>query len=328
MKLVTFQVGTPLGAFNRTGALAGGGIIDLNAGYTLLLARNEGAAKVVERAAVLVPPDMLDFLDGEDAAMNAARATVAFVEGEIERGATLKGYRGETIIYAAQAVKLLAPIPRPRSIRECSVFPGHLWKNRQIPEPYLKMPIYWKGNPAAVIGPDEPALWPSFEQDRMDYELEFACVIGKKGRNVPREKAMGHVVGFTIFNDISARTMQRDEMSINLGPSKGKDTCNIFGPCIATVDEFTYPYELPAIVRINGKVVSESNTKHMLHKWDAIVAHAALDETIYPGDIITSGTVQDTETEKLKPGDLIELELGGIGVLRNRIMKEGPDFKY
>lgn len=102
-------------------------------------------------------------------------------------------------------------------------------------------------------------------------------VIGKKGRNVPKDRAVHYIAGFTVFNDISALKMQGDdEMSINLGPSKGKDFCNIFGPCIATEDEFTHPYELPALVRINGELVAESNTKHMLHKWDAIVAHASL----------------------------------------------------
>lgn len=235
---------------------------------------------------------------------------------------------------------LLAPLPRPVQMRDCMCFEEHLVGSSQAAmrlqgrtepsERSLKMheifklrPIYYKANRMAVTGPDTDVHWPAYSQ-LMDYELEMGCVIGKSGRNIPREGARAHIFGFTIFNDFSARDTQGPEMESGLGPSKSKDfdRANALGPWIVTIDEF-YPDNAAMTVRVNGEVRSVGNCSSMTVKFEDLIAFISTSETLHAGEILGSGTVGGgcgLEAGKLlADGDVIELEIEGIGVLRNRV---------
>ena len=186
------------------------------------------------------------------------------------------------------------------------------------------MPVYYKGNHQSIIGPDEDVLWPSFTE-KFDYELEVAIIIGKKGRNIPEAKARDYIAGYTIMNDFSARDIQRKEMRVRLGPAKGKDFATAIGPVLVTLDEIGDPYNLKMTARINGELWSDGNSGSIYHSFEKMIAFASLEETLYPGDLIGSGTVGTgcgLELDRwVRPGDMIELEIEKIGVLRSRVMK-------
>jgi 2-keto-4-pentenoate hydratase/2-oxohepta-3-ene-1,7-dioic acid hydratase in catechol pathway len=184
-----------------------------------------------------------------------------------------------------------------------------------------------------VVGHDAEVHWPAYSRI-IDYELEIGLVIGRGGKNIAKKDALSHVFGYTIFNDFSARDEQYIEMQGQLGPSKGKDfdTGNSFGPYITTADELGDPQNLRMQARVNGETWSDGNSRSMQHGFADIVAYASVEETIYPGEILGSGTVGGGCGNELgrfmKHGDVIELEVSGIGVLRNRIVaphvKEQP----
>jgi 2-keto-4-pentenoate hydratase/2-oxohepta-3-ene-1,7-dioic acid hydratase in catechol pathway len=258
----------------------------------------------------------------------------------IEAGAKNLSF-GKTFELAA--VALLAPIPRPPRIRDFLCFELHVRQSRanrylfgmgaervdpakiEIAKVWYDRPVYYKGNPFSVVGHDAEVHWPSYSRT-IDYELEIGLVIGKGGRNVSKESALEHVFGYTIFNDFSARDEQYSEMQGQLGPAKGKDfdTGNAMGPWITTADEIGDPQALSMKARVNGETWSDGSSSTMHHKFRDIVAYASVEETLYPGEILGSGTVGGgcgNELGKfMKHGDVIELEVGGIGVLRNRIV--------
>jgi 2-keto-4-pentenoate hydratase/2-oxohepta-3-ene-1,7-dioic acid hydratase in catechol pathway len=236
------------------------------------------------------------------------------------------------------AVRILAPIPVPRQIRDCLVFEEHLTNSLKrtsertgrpsppIPEVWYEQPVYYKSNRFSVVGHETDVQWPAYSQ-WMDYECELACVIGRKGKDISTESALDHIFGFTIFNDFSARDAQYREMDGRLGPAKGKDfdTGNVFGPWIVTRDELGDPHRLKMEARVNGKRMGGGSSQAMHHSFGAILAHISASETIYPGEIICSGTVGtgcgNEVGYKLQPGDVVELEIERIGVLRNRIVR-------
>lgn len=242
-----------------------------------------------------------------------------------------------------KAVKLLAPIPRPPRIRDFLCFELHVRQSRanrylfgmgterldpgkiEIAKVWYERPVYYKGNPSSVVGHDAEVHWPSYSRI-IDYELEIGLVMGRGGKNLSKANALEHVFGYTIFNDFSARDEQYIEMQGQLGPAKGKDfdTGNAFGPWITTADEIGDPQGLEMIARVNGEIWSHGSSGTMKHTFADIVAYASLEETIYPGEILGSGTVGGGCGNELgrfmKHGDLIELEVGKIGVLRNRIV--------
>ena len=237
-------------------------------------------------------------------------------------------------------VQLLAPIPLPASIRDCSVFEEHL-KNAskfmrgpggapiEIPEVWYRQPPYYKGNRFSVIGHGDEIIWPP-TCERLDYELEIAIVIGRSGRNIPKAEAHKHIFGYMIFNDMSARDFQALDMQGRLGPAKGKDfdTGNVMGPWLVTADEVSNPYDLTMGAKLNGEYVGGGSTGTMHHKWDDIIAFISRDETLHPGEVIGSGTVGGgtllEHGRTLSPDDVIEFEITGLGVLRNRVVKPAP----
>lgn len=237
---------------------------------------------------------------------------------------------------AAAEARLLPPLPEPPQIRDYGCFPDHFRNARArrdgvapgqvvLPPILLERPLYYLVNRLGLSGPDDDIAWPAYSHVR-DYELEFACILGRGGRDIARSEADAHIFGFTIFNDFSARDTQAEEMTSGLGMSKGKDFDggNSFGPWIVTVDEIGDPYALTMVARINGEKVSHGNTATMHHRFADMIAFTSAATTLRAGEVLCSGTVATgcgLETGRfLEPGDVIELEVGGIGVLRNRVV--------
>ena len=242
-----------------------------------------------------------------------------------------------------KSVKLLAPIPRPPRLRDFLCFELHVRQSRanrylfgmgterldpakvEIAKVWYERPVYYKGNTFSVVGHDADVRWPSYSRI-IDYELEIGLVIGRGGKNVAKADAMSHVFGYTVFNDFSARDEQYIEMQGQLGPAKGKDfdTGNALGPWITTADELGDPQNLRMQARVNGETWSDGWSRDMKHGFADIVSYASLEETLHPGEILGSGTVGggcgNEQGRFLKHGDTIELEISGIGVLRNRIV--------
>jgi 2-keto-4-pentenoate hydratase/2-oxohepta-3-ene-1,7-dioic acid hydratase in catechol pathway len=243
-------------------------------------------------------------------------------------------------------VRLLAPLPVPPQLRDCSVSARHLsdaplgmlrlkaaldgvtvgaMPEPHVPDVYRAQPIWYISNRFSVVGHDAVVRWPAYSRV-MDFELEVAIVIGKGGTDIPADKAHDHIFGYTIMNDFSARDQQRREMEGGLGPTKGKsfDTGNAIGPWIVTADEIADPYALEVAVRVNGEEWVRTTTAGMLHSYDQIVAFISRNETLHPGEIIAGGTVGGCcglEMGRfLADGSTIELDVAGIGVLRNKVV--------
>jgi 2-keto-4-pentenoate hydratase/2-oxohepta-3-ene-1,7-dioic acid hydratase in catechol pathway len=332
MKLVTFQVKTPIGLFNRIGCLSSNLIIDLNSAYASHLHYERSEEDIYALANASIPSDMVQFLHLGSTSNEASKKGKEFVERELKRNEQLVGPKSEQITYRREDIRLLAPVPRPKSIRDFMGFEKHLEtalkkRDKKIPKVWYEIPIYHKGNPNTVAGPDDPILWPSYTE-KLDYELELGMYIGKKGTNISKKKAAEYIAGYTIFDDISARDRQMAEMEVSMGPAKGKDfnNSNIMGPCLVTTDELHSKIEnLKMIARINGEITCEGNSGDMYWKWEDMIEYCSQDETLYPGEFFGSGTVGGgcgAELDRwVKPGDTVELEIEGIGILKNEIIR-------
>lgn len=200
------------------------------------------------------------------------------------------------------------------------------------PPIHAQIPVYYKGNRFSTSGHGDDIHWPAYSQ-LMDFELELACVIGVGGRDIPRERAAEHIFGFTILNDFSARDTQGLEMQGGLGPAKGKDFdgANAFGPCIVTADEIGDPYALRMQARINGETWCDASSATFHWRFEDVIARVSEGETLRPGEIIGSGTVGNgcglEHLRFLADGDIVELEIEKIGVLRNRVVRAGTGEK-
>jgi 2-keto-4-pentenoate hydratase/2-oxohepta-3-ene-1,7-dioic acid hydratase in catechol pathway len=231
----------------------------------------------------------------------------------------------------AEGARLLAPL-RPRTLRDFLAFEGHLvnaYKNlgREIPSEWYEVPAYYKGIPDTVVGPDTVVPWPAYS-DELDHELELAAIIGTTVKDVAVADAADAIFGYTIWNDLSARDVQRREGPIGMGPGKAKDWdgSNVLGPCILTADEFD-PSDARMRVRVNGELWGEDSSAHMHHTFPAMIAYAARSQTLRPGEVFGSGTAAGGSGlelgRRLQEGDVVELEVEGIGVLRNTIGRKG-----
>jgi 2-keto-4-pentenoate hydratase/2-oxohepta-3-ene-1,7-dioic acid hydratase in catechol pathway len=328
MKLVSFDVQTPVGPLRRIGALASDDrIVDLQSAYDEKL-RDSGltdaAASRVSTA--LLPGDMTAFIEGGPVSLDAAREALNW---GITRAEGSPDNR-QVLIYSASETKLLAPVPRPPLLRDFMAFETHLRQiypkmGRTIPDEWYKIPVYYKGNPGSIAGQGDRIPIPSYAET-LDYEFEMAFVIGKGGINIPPERAMEHVLGFMIYNDFSARQIQSREMEVGLGPAKGKDFIfgHVFGPALVTLDEIPDVYDLDMKFTINGELAGEANSGSIHWKFEQMIAHASTDEQLRPGEIFGTGTVgggAGTETGRfLTSGDVIELTVTGLGTLSNSIV--------
>ncbi|MBB4631074.1 fumarylacetoacetate hydrolase family protein [Sphingosinicella soli] len=320
MKIATFEIEGQA----RTGALtADGALLDL------------AAASGAARAPLFAT--MLSIIENEEAALDVAAGLLAADRGDH--------------LHALDAVRLLAPLPVPNSIRDFANFELHTLQALEasmrtraasqpdpeaayasykasgaynLPPIWYERPFYFKGNRMTCSGHGATIRWPRFT-NTMDYEVECAAIIGRRGVDIAVEDARAHIFGYTIYNDFSARDEQVRDQQFRMGPSKGKDfdTGNAFGPWIVTRDEFSDPGSAKMESRINGDVQGRGRLGDMQHSFEQIIAFVSRDETLYPGDVLGSGTMGNGcgfETGRyLEPGDVIELTVEGIGTLTNII---------
>jgi fumarylacetoacetate (FAA) hydrolase len=231
------------------------------------------------------------------------------------------------------------PLPPVASIRDFYSFEQHVrtalkLRGLDMKPEWYEVPVFYFSNPAGVVGPDEP-VWAPRGSHALDFELELACVIGQECRDVPADdRALEAVAGFTIMNDWSARDLQRKEMAVGLGPSKGKDFATSLGPALVTFDELQDHYRdgrlhLAMTASINGRVVSRGNAGSMYWTWPQLIAHASRDTRLRPGDVLGSGTVgtgcileltPEAVGGWLKPGDVVALEVEQLGTLQNPVV--------
>jgi len=253
------------------------------------------------------------------------RAAPGRIEGErvVELGAaTLSNWLGsggeDVAEHDLAAVRLLAPIPRPPSVRDFYAFEQHVASARatrglEVPPDWYGQPVFYFSNPAAIYGPEDEIPFPP-ASSAWDYELEAAAVVGADGR----------IAGYTILNDWSARDLQRAEMTVGLGPAKGKDFATSLGPVLVTPDELG-DLRLEMTARVNGEERSRGNLGSIHWTFEELAAHAAENTRLVPGDVLGSGTVgtgcilEHGDGRWLGPGDEVELEIEAIGVLRNRV---------
>jgi len=249
------------------------------------------------------------------------------------------------------SITILPPIPKPTSFRDAYAFREHVAtarKNRgaEMIQEFDQFPVFYFSNHNSMLGDkEEIKIMPDHFQN-LDYELEFAIVIGKGGKNILSKNADKHIAGFCILNDLSARKLQMEEMKLNLGPAKGKDFANVLGPYLVTPDEledqtidtpFGKKYNLQMKCYVNGKLLSQGNAKDMNWTFAEIIERASYGAELFPGDVIGSGTVGtgcllelngsskalDASYKEiwLKDGDEIEMQIQGLGKITNKISK-------
>lgn len=325
MKLVTYE----RNGEQRVGALTDGDrkIIDLNGAHEAAYGKPNAFYR-----------SMQDMIEGGNAALEMAYDLLK---------------KAAASAFPREGVRLLAPVPVPIQMRDALCFETHLKQAFEaarrvranampdpekameefertgvlsVPKTFYERPIYYKANRFSVIGTDTDVLWPSYSK-LMDFELEFGIFLRQKGVDIPRDQALDYVYGYTIFNDFSARDAQTAEMGGQLGPAKGKDFDygNAMGPCLVTADEIRDPYNLTMICRVNGEEWGRGNSGTMFWKFEDVLAYISQSETLYPGEFIGSGTVGNgcglEHMRFLKHGDVVELEVEGIGILRNRVLE-------
>ncbi len=328
------------GSETRAGVLLPLGIIDLKAAAPLVYEDSESRDW-----------SLLGVLNGEsegyglDSAAEIAAAVIDQLGDEVDalewddpdalNGTLSMG--GESVIYTADSVRLLTPIPRPPSVRDFYAFEQHVktaYANggRPVPPAWYEMPVFYFGNPSTIYGPGDDVPMPQTLQ--LDYELEIAAVIGRQCRDVHAQDVNYYIAGYIIMNDWSARDVQAREMKVGLGPAKGKDFATSLGPALVTADEFEDKalgngrYDLTMTVQVNGEERGRGSLADIYYPFGELIAQASRDVTLYPGDVIGSGTVgtgclletTGGEGPWLERGDVVELAIERLGVLRNTIV--------
>lgn len=320
MRLVTFVATAAQGSSPRLGVVHGSTVVD--PARALRAAHVMRAGKTAAARATEVPTEMVAFFEGGGTARGLAEDSLAAADAAAARGCRLVDDDGSPACFGMDEVRLLAPVPRPRRIRDYLTYTEHAaGSGLTVPPAFAAMPICYKCNIETVIGPEEPLVWPSYTE-QLDFELELGFFTSGGGRDLTPQEAASRIAGVTIFNDVSARDIQMFEMSLTIGPSKGKDFCTAMGPCVLTIDEVDeYAVEMSASV--NGEVWASGTTEDRQFSFAEVLAWASLDETVYPGEFFGLGTVGGGCGLELgrwiQPGDVVELAASGVGVLRNPV---------
>lgn len=326
MKLVTYRSAGAFGPARRIGAVLGERVVDLVQAYALYLRDREGEGRPLAVAAARITDDMALFLEGGPGTLEAARVALAYRE---ELGPGALGVGGASFDLPLADVQLLAPIPRPVALRDTLNSETHFrnaLKRETLPDLFYERPFYYRTSHTNVGGPYDPIIWPPFGE-RLDYEVEMCAAIYKAGRDIAPERALEHVAGYVIFNDVSMREYQPTDMSTMLGPTKSKNFVNgnILGPYLVTADEVPDPHDLRMTARVNGEVWSDTSTRDMYFRFPDLIAYLSRAETVYPGELIASGTMAygaGIELDRwLRPGDVLEIEIEGLGRQRNVVTR-------
>lgn len=331
MRICTYKRITPIGTFNRLGVfLNESTIVDVNLVWQKQF-ELDGIYDAKTKAQDTAPSSLSLILKNyQEASIEFFHETLTTYNDLASQGILKTNDEGYLSfdLNGDQNVKLACPIDEINCYRDFYAHEKHVAKGFEkrgepIPEAWYEIPAYYKGPTTGFIGTDEIIPWPSYT-DKLDYELEFGVIIAKDGKDISEEKALDHVFGYTVFNDISARDIQKKEMAVRLGPAKGKDFCSIAGPVIITADEFQGKEpNLKMTATINGEKWSEGYTGDSHYSWAQMIAHASKGEWLLSTDFLGSGTVGTgcgLEIDKwIKSGDILELEIERIGKLRNII---------
>ncbi|MGY4113265.1 fumarylacetoacetate hydrolase family protein [Aeribacillus sp. SP014] len=309
MKLITF---TEQGV-TRIGAIEDGKVIDLHAAFEKKL-ESEGKLRFKQIAEAYVPTDMNGFLQGGKESLDYAKEAVAFALKH-------EKYKGKQLVFSKEDVKVEAPVPSPGKM----ICVGHNYREhilemgREIP-PY---PVVFAKFANTVIGPEDDI--PHYPiSDQLDYEAEFAFVIGKRARNVSQAEALDYVAGYTIVNDVTYRDLQRRTLQWLQG--KTVDGSAPMGPWLVTTDELSDPSGLEVVLTVNGEERQRSNTKNLVFSVQYLVEFLSGLMTLEPGDVILTGTPGGVGVARdpqvfLKDGDVVRIEIDGIGALENKVKK-------
>ena len=323
MRLVTFHHS---GRGDRVGAVASdGSIVDLNAAYALYLRNVQGEGAFYALADARVPADMRGLFENGDRGLDAARAALDYA---LKEGPGTAGPTGEAILFRRDAVRIKAPIVPKKFFHTAGNFREHHTEAQKagFSHPVLPWIVFFQ-NVDAIIGPDEEIVYPEHLTEELDYELELAVVLKRSGKHFLAERASEYIGGYVIFNDITARDIQRMEMKSGVFSfCKGIDTFCPLGPHIVTADEIPNANNLAMELRVNGKTRQQSHSSKMSVTVPEIIAHYS-PMGYSAGDVLSTGTVSgvaafsgDPKSLYLKPGDVVECEIDKIGVLRNPVV--------
>ncbi len=323
MRLVTFEDSA---RNSRIGAVSSDGrIVDLNSAAALYLRDVESEGAYYRLADALVPPNMRQLFEGGDTSLETAHKALDYALHH-EEGAF--GPRGEAIFHPAAEVKLRAPIIPKKFFHTAGNFREHHEEATKagFSHPVLPWIVFFQ-NVDAIIGHDEDVIYPEHLTQELDYELELAVVLKQGGKHFTPEEAADHIGGYVIFNDVTARDIQRREMKSGVFSfCKGIDTFCPLGPWIVTADEIPNPHNLAMELRVNGESRQRSHSGKMSVKIPEILSHYS-PMGYSAGDVVSTGTVSgvaafsgDPKAWYLKPGDVMECEIEKIGVLRNRVI--------
>jgi len=303
-------------------------VVDLHAAGVAVSVRAGVPVRAAERiASALVPAEVTAFIEnGERGLDEARRALASWTDAGDDRGPT-----GSRLSYQLADVIRLPAVPEPSLIRDFMAFEQHLLNifpklGREIPPVWYEIPVYYKGNPAAVGAHLQPIVIPDYAGDELDFEFEIAAVIGRGGRDISEDAALEHVYGYTIYDDFSARAMQTREMTVGLGPAKGKDFdgAHVLGPVLVTADEIPDPCDLGMTATVSGEAWTTGNTSDMHWRFEQMIAHASASETLRPAEVFGSGTVGGGSAAEvgrtLHAGDVVELTVDRLGTLRNTVV--------
>lgn len=332
MKLVTY-ISVDSIVHPKLGAMVNDAVLDLDAAASWA----QGACSLSREE---LPGNMLEFIYAGRDKWEYARCIIEEA-AKADNILGLKGAKHKPIAHPSSHVRLLPPI-HPLTLRDAYGFEAHVKtanenRGRSVPKEWYQFPVFYYTNPHTVYGHNDPIACPSYS-NALDYELEIAAVMGLGGINLNPEEAASQIFGFTIFNDWSARDVQRAEMKVGLGPAKGKDFASSLGPCILTVDELVERktgrpgvYDLSMTARVNNVERSRGDFKDIHFSFGEILSRVSDNAPILPGDVIGSGTVgtgcllelTKGEGPWLQTGDVVELEIERIGKLRNIVAGKG-----
>jgi 2-keto-4-pentenoate hydratase/2-oxohepta-3-ene-1,7-dioic acid hydratase in catechol pathway len=323
MRLITFEDGA---GRRRTGALTTDDrIVDLNTAYALYARDVEHEEAHYRLARARVPTSMRALFAGGDRSLEAARKAVEYV---VKKGAKITGPSGEPVVYGRDQVRLRAPIIPKKFFHTAGNFREHHEEAQKsgFSHPVLPWIVFFQ-NVDAIIGHDQPVVYPRHLTEELDYELELAIVVKKAGKHFTADEANDYIGGYVIFNDVTARDIQRREMKSGVFSfCKGIDTFCPLGPWIVTADEIPDPHNLAMELRVNGESRQRSHSSKMSVTIPQILAHySAMGYSA--GDVVSTGTVSgvaafsgDPKAWYLKPGDVMECEIEKIGILRNKVI--------
>jgi 2-keto-4-pentenoate hydratase/2-oxohepta-3-ene-1,7-dioic acid hydratase in catechol pathway len=333
MRLVTFVAG----GRKAVGAVDGDRVVDLQLAYAGHLAEREDDPNALQIAAVRIPQTMTGYIAGLEPSWRAAAAALDFAREHPDAVSAA----GAPVVHALEAVKLEAPLVPPVILNSGQNY----WDHRdEKPEVDQADPEFFLKTPLGVIGPGEPVILDPVVTSKLDYEVELAVVIGKPGRHIPKERALEHVFGYTVANDVTARDRQavphpEGGWEYRLGPGKNFDTCAPLGPWIVTRDEVADPQQLGLRTYVNDEIRQNNSTEKMIWTVAEIIAFFSHFYTLQPGLVIETGTPGGTAWATdpeiggkpfergdvvrggyLRPGDVVTVEIDGVGRLSNPIV--------